>query len=228
MSHLTRLRSSVISGLALLLLALAPIAPAAAEDKSAAEATAKAAEAPAAAPAENNIMDGELFEGKADAPVTITEYSSFTCPHCASFHIDTYPSLKKKYIDTGKVKMVFRAFPLDPLAAAVSMLAKCVPADQHFAIVHKFFLTQKSWVQSSSPVESLKKIWNEAGFDGESFDKCLTNQKVLDGILSVKAKAAQELEIESTPTFDINGEVVRGARPFGDFEKLIKSRLSKK
>ena len=230
MSYSLRLRSSVFTLLAIGLLATASVTSASAEDK-AKGATSTETPAAAAPEAGNTAMaaeDQELFEGKADAPVVITEYSSFTCPHCATFHNDTYPALKKKYIDTGKVKLIFRPFPLDPLAAAVSMLAKCVPAEQHFPIVHKFFKEQKAWAYSKSPVDSLKKIWSESGFDSESFDKCLTNQKILDGILSVKAKAAQELEIQSTPTFDVNGEVVRGSLPFKELEKLIKSKLSKK
>lgn len=217
MSYHLRARSVVVSCLALALLAFAPAAPA------------SAAEAPAATtPEAANGPEGELFEGKADAPVTITEYSSFTCPHCATFHKETYPALKKKYIDTGKVKMVFRPFPLEPMAAMASMLTKCVPPEQHFSFVHKLFVEQKNWAYSQSVVDSLAKIWTEAGFARESFDKCLTNQKVLDGILSVKAKASQELEINSTPTFDINGEIVRGSLPLKDFEKLIKSKLDKK
>ncbi|PLX35749.1 MAG: disulfide bond formation protein DsbA [Hyphomicrobiales bacterium] len=217
MSYAQTARSLIISFLSLLFMALAPAI----------------AQEPATPPAAtgmeaNTTNDGELFEGKADAPVTITEYSSFTCPHCASFHTDTYPELKKKYIDTGKVKMVFRPFPLEPMAAAASMLAKCAPPEQHFSFVHKLFSEQKNWAYSQSVVDSLMKIWTDAGFDRESFDKCLKNQKVLDGILSVKAKATQELDINSTPTFDINGEIVRGALPFKDFDKLIKSKLAKK
>ncbi len=233
MSYSKRLRSLAFSFFAFSLLATVPATYASAEDKAKAPDGASSAEAPAAAaPAAEapamGVKDQELFEGDANAPVTITEYSSFTCPHCATFHNDTYPALKKKYIDTGKVKIIFRPFPLDPLAAAVSMLAKCVPPEQHFPIVHKFFKEQKAWAYSNSPVDSLKKIWSESGFESESFDKCLKNQKILDSILSVKAKAAKELEIQSTPTFDVNGEVVRGALPFKDFEKLIKSKLNKK
>lgn len=225
MSYILRLRSLFFSLLALTLLALMPTAPAMAQDKTM---TAPATtETPAAEP-KAEAGEQELFEGKADAPVTITEYSSFTCPHCATFHSEVYPALKKKYIDTGKVKMLFRPFPLEPMAAMASMLAKCAPAEKHFEFVHTLFSEQKNWAYSQNVVDSLAKIWTDAGFARESFDKCLTNQKVLDGILSVKAKAAQELEINSTPTFDINGEVVRGALPFKEFDKLITSKLKKK
>jgi protein-disulfide isomerase len=170
---------------------------------------------------------GDIIDGKADAPVTITEYSSFTCPHCANFHIEVYPTLKKKYIDTGKVKVIFRAFPLDPLAAAASMLTRCVDSKNYYAFVDLLFKQQKSWAYSNSPVDSLRKISLQAGLSSESFDKCLTNQKLLDGILKIKDTAAKVLEINSTPTFDVNGEVIRGGMPLKDFEKLIRAKLRK-
>ncbi len=171
------------------------------------------------------ILAEDRVEGSADAPVTIVEYSSFTCPHCASFHTDVYPGLKKKYIDTGKVKIIFRAFPLDPLAAAASMLAQCVEKDNFFPFIDVLFKQQKNWAYSQSPVESLRKISLQAGLSSDSFESCLKNQKLLDSILRVKDKAAKELKINSTPTFEVNGEVVRGSMPLKEFEKLIEAKL---
>ena len=169
----------------------------------------------------------DIIDGKADAPVTIYEYSSFTCPHCANFHQSVYPTLKKKYIDKGKVKVIFRAFPLDPLAAAASMLTRCVDKENYYAFINLLFKQQKSWAYSDSPVDSLRKISLQAGLSSESFDKCLTNQKLLDGILKIKDTAAKVLEINSTPTFDVNGEIIRGGMPLKDFEKLIRDKLRK-
>ncbi len=179
------------------------------------------------APAGGDYSLEDLIDGSPDAPVTIYEYSSFTCPHCANFHKEVYPALKKKFIDTGKVKIIFRAFPLDPLAAAASMLTRCVDQKNYYPFIDLLFKQQKSWAQSQSPVDSLRKISLQAGLSSESFDKCLTNQKLLDGILKIKDKAVKDLEINSTPSFEVNGEVIRGGMPLKEFEKLIRSKLRK-
>src|SRR5690554_935145 len=121
----------------------------------------------------------EMSLGKADAPVTIVEYASMTCPHCANFHKTTFPELKKKYIDTGKVRFIFREFPLDPLAAGGFMLARCAGKDdktKYFAMVETLFHQQKEWVVQK-PIEPLKSIAKQAGFTEQSFDQCLSDQK---------------------------------------------------
>ncbi|HHK73655.1 MAG TPA: DsbA family protein, partial [Rhizobiales bacterium] len=115
----------------------------------------------------------------------------------------------------------------DPLAAAASMLTRCVDKENYYAFINLLFKQQKSWAYSDSPVDSLRKISLQAGLSSESFDKCLTNQKLLDGILKIKDTAAKVLEINSTPTFDVNGEIIRGGMPLKDFEKLIRDKLRK-
>jgi len=141
-----------------------------------------------------------------------------TCPHCAHFHETTYPEMKKKYIDTGKIRFIFREFPLDPLAAAGSMLARCAGKDKFFPLVETLFAQQKEWV-TQKPLQPLLGIAKQAGFTQESFDKCLANQEVLNGIEEARQRAAQKLGVQSTPTFFINGKVVRGTLTIEELDK---------
>jgi protein-disulfide isomerase len=163
---------------------------------------------------------GEMVLGAENAPVTIIEYASMTCGHCANFHERTFPELKKRYIDTGKARLLFREFPLDPLAAAGSMLARCAGKDRYFAIVDILFRTQKQWVVQR-PLEPLMGIARQAGFTKESFEACLANQQVLDGIEWVRARGAEKFGVNSTPTFFINGKIHRGDIPIEELDKLI-------
>jgi protein-disulfide isomerase len=149
-------------------------------------------------------------EGAADAPVTVVEYASMTCPHCAHFHETTYPELKKKYIDTGKVRFIFREFPLDPLAAAGSMLARCAGKDKYFPMVDTLFSQQRVWVVQK-PLEPMLTIAKQAGFTKDSFEACLANQKLLDEIQASRVRASDKFGVNSTPTFFINGKIYRGA-----------------
>src|SRR5712692_3988529 len=161
---------------------------------------------------------GDQIMGAADAPVTIVEYASMTCPHCAHFHETVYPEMKKKYVDTGKIRFIFREFPLDPLAAAGSMLARCAGKDKFFPLVETLFAQQKEWV-TQKPLQPLLGIAKQAGFTQESFDKCLANQEVLNGIEEARQRAAQKLGVQSTPTFFINGKVVRGTLTIEELDK---------
>ncbi len=136
---------------------------------------------------------GDQAVGSPTAPVTIIEYASMTCPHCATFHETIYPEMKKKYIDTGKVRFIFREFPLDPLAAAGFMLARCAGKDKYFPLIETLFAQQKDWVVQK-PLQPMLAIAKQAGFTQESFDECLANQQVLNGIEEVRARAAQKFE----------------------------------
>src|SRR5207253_314258 len=151
---------------------------------------------------------GDEIQGQADAPVTIVEYASMTCPHCSHFHETTYPELKKKYIDTGKVRFIFREFPLDQLAAAGAMLARCAGKDKYFPMIETLFSQQKEWVVQK-PLEPMFNIAKQAGFTQQSFDECLANQQMLTGLQEGQKRATQ-LGVNSTPTFFINGKIVRG------------------
>ena len=163
---------------------------------------------------------GEMWLGDENAPVTVIEYASMTCPHCADFHEHVYPELKKRYIDTGKVRFIFREFPLDQLAAAGFMLARCAGKDKYFPLIETLFAQQKDWVVQR-PLQPLMGIARQAGFTQQTFDECLKNQQVLDGIEEVRSRAAQKFNVQSTPTFFINGKLLRGAPTLEELEKQI-------
>jgi protein-disulfide isomerase len=167
---------------------------------------------------------GEQSVGKADAPVTVIEYASMTCPHCAHFHETVFPEFKKNYIDTGKVRFIFREFPLDPLAAAGFMLARCGDKEKYFPMIETLFAQQKDWVVQK-PLQPLLAIAKQAGFTQESFDACLANQKVLDGLEEVRSRAAQKFQVNSTPTFFVNGKILRGAPTLEDLSKQVDSLI---
>ena len=153
--------------------------------------------------------DGDVVLGSDKAPVTIIEYASMTCPHCAHFSATTFPELQQRYIDTGKVRYILREFPLDPLAAAGFMLARCAGKDKYMAVVETLFAKQADWIVKE-PLAPLKEIAKQFGFTEESFNQCLTNQKVLDSIQAVRDRAAEKLGINSVPTFFVNGKKLVG------------------
>jgi protein-disulfide isomerase len=163
---------------------------------------------------------GDQVLGAADAPVTIIEYASMTCPHCSHFHKTVYPDLKKKYIDTGKVRFIFREFPLDPLAAAASMLARCAGKDKYFPLIETFFESQNDWVVQK-PLQPMFAIAKQAGFTQQTFDECLANQQMLNGIEETRTRAASKLNVNSTPTFFINGKLFRGALTVEELDKQV-------
>ena len=162
----------------------------------------------------------ELVLGKADAPVTIIEYASMTCPHCANFHATTFPKLKEKYIDTGKVRFIFREFPLDPLAAAGSMLARCAGEDKAMSLIDVLFDKQREWAVRQ-PLPPLLAIAKQAGFTQASFEQCLANQKLLDDIDVGRRRAMEKFGVNSTPTFFINGKIQRGSLTIEEVEKQL-------
>lgn len=169
----------------------------------------------------------DMVMGDAKAPVTIIEYASMTCPHCAHFQDATFPEIKKRYIDTGKVRYIFREFPLDNLAAAAFMLARCagqLDSSKYFAMVDTLFHQQATWAVEK-PLPPLLAIAKQAGFTEKSFNECLANQKILDGIEAVRQRAIDKFKVQSTPTFFINGKEVPGALPFDEMAKLIDAQL---
>ena len=149
--------------------------------------------------------------GEEGAPLTIVEYASMTCGHCANFHKATYPHLKKEYIETGKVRFIFREFPLDPVAAAAFMLARSVPDEKYFDVVDVMFAEQRNWAFSNDPYNSLLNFAKQIGFTQESFEKTLTDQALLDGINATRDRASSDFGVSSTPTFFFNGNKVSGA-----------------
>ncbi|MDS1138526.1 DsbA family protein [Nitratireductor indicus] len=172
----------------------------------------------------NKLMEAgaleDMVEGSADAPVTIVEYASMTCGHCANFHVNTYPALKEKYIDTGKVRLIMREFPFDPRAEAGFMLARC-SKDNYFAMVDVLFKQQNNWAPVQDAQAALLKIAKLAGFSQQSFEACLTDQKLLTDIRSVRERAASEFGVDATPTFFINGKKYSGAMSIDQMSAII-------
>lgn len=167
----------------------------------------------------------DMVMGKPDAPVTIVEYASMTCPHCAHFSTTTLPAIKEKYIDTGKAKLILREFPFDPRAAAAFMLARCAPEDRYYPLVEVLFKQQEQWAGAANAEEPLLQISKLAGFTQESFKACLTNQKLLDDVNAVRERGASEFGVNATPTFFINGTKYSGALSVDEMSAVIDGLL---
>ena len=164
---------------------------------------------------------GDKSLGDPKAPNVVIEYASMTCTHCQRFNAEVFKPFKAKYIDTGKVYYIFRDFPLDPLATSAIMLAHCAPPDRFFALVDLLFQKQKDWAFVDDPKTALFSLVKQAGFTQDSFDACLTNQKMLDGVNSVRDRAASKLGVNATPTFFINGKKKEGEQTLEDLDKLL-------
>ncbi|MBR1135785.1 MAG: thioredoxin domain-containing protein [Bradyrhizobium sp.] len=169
----------------------------------------------------------DMALGPADAAVTITEYASMTCPHCAAFNATVFPKLKAEYIDTGKVRYIFREFPLDIKAAAGSMLTRCIAngdAQKYFAVTDMLFRSQNDWVVKNT-TETLTRIGKQAGLSQQQVEACLKDQALLDKIAADQKYASDILRVDSTPTFFINGEKIKGESSIEEFQKRINPLL---
>ncbi len=169
----------------------------------------------------------DMVIGPATAPVTITEYASMTCPHCAAFNEQVFPKIKSEYIDTGKVRYIFREFPLDIKAAAGSMLSRCIAngdAPKYFAVTDMLFRSQNDWVTKNT-TETLTRIGRQAGLSQQQVEACLKDQALLDKIAADQKYASEVLRVDSTPTFFINGEKIKGEASFEEFAKKINPLL---
>jgi protein-disulfide isomerase len=172
---------------------------------------------------------GDLPEnamGKEDAPFTIVEYSSMTCPHCARFHKDVLPELKKKYIDTGKARYIIREFPLDNVAAAAFMLSRCVDQAKYFDFIDLLYVNQEEWAFGGNPLPGLQKFSKQVGFTEERFNQCLADEKTLAHIEAVRNKANTQFKVRATPTFFINGKKLDGVE-ISDFDKVLGGEAGK-
>lgn len=163
----------------------------------------------------------DIWEGDAKAPVTIIEYASMTCSHCASFHAGTYKALKKDYIETGKVRMTVRELPFDPLAMAAFMLARCEGPAKRNAMMDHLFATQRTWAFSKKPLEALIKVTRQAGMSQEAFEKCLKDRTLYENISKIRDHGTKNFKITSTPTFFINGMKTSGDQTIEAFAKII-------
>lgn len=167
----------------------------------------------------------DMVEGNADAPVTIIEYASITCSHCADFYQKTLPQIREKYIKTGKVRLIFREFAYDPRAAAGFMLARCVAEDRYFPLIQVLFDKQAEWAFVPDAKPPLVKIAKLAGLNDESFEACLKNQNILDGLNAALHRGRDEFGITATPTFFINGNKYEGALSVEQMSAVIDSLL---
>lgn len=186
--------------------------------------TATAASATPATTASSDLMTpgplGEKALGDPKAPNVVIEYASMTCSHCQRFHEEVFDAFKAKYIDTGKVYFILREFPLDPVATSAFMLARCAPPDQYFPIVDLLFEQQKNWAFVNDPASALLNMVKQAGFSQESFEACLRNQQVLDGVNWVKNRGSQ-LGVTATPTFFFNGRKVSGEQSLAEIDSIL-------
>lgn len=192
---------------------------------------------PAASATESTVDVAELLKegplpeqmlGNANAPVTIVEYASLTCSHCATFHTEAFAHLKQTYIDTGKVKFIYRDFPLDPLAYAGSLLTRCAGEGKFFPMLELLFRQQRTWAYAAQPEAALLQTVRQAGFTQESFATCLQDQKSYDALKQVRQRAMEKLSVDSTPTFFINGKIQRGAVSPQQLDALLEPHLKGK
>ena len=159
--------------------------------------------------------------GSEKAPVTVVEYASMTCSHCARFHNTVYPEFKKKYIDSGKVRFILREFPLDPIAAGAFALARCLPDDKYYPMVEVLFEQQKNWAFVPDPPKALLGIAKQAGFTEQTFETCLTDQKLAQKIEDSARRANEKFGVSGTPTFFFNGQTFRGEPSLEAISKAI-------
>jgi protein-disulfide isomerase len=167
----------------------------------------------------------EKFLGDPNAPVTMIEYASLTCPHCARFHNEVLPKIKRDYIDTGQVKLIYRDYPLDQFALKASLLARCAPNGHFFTFLHALFKAQELWARSGDPEAELSKIGRLGGIGEERFAVCTSDQRLIDYVLQQRIDAKEEYSIASTPSFIINGRKLKGALSFEMFQSVIESVL---
>ncbi|MGB6921780.1 MAG: DsbA family protein, partial [Methylovirgula sp.] len=163
----------------------------------------------------------DIAQGKADAPITMIEYASMTCTHCAAFHATTYPTLISKYVDTGKVRFILREFPLDPLATAAFMLARCSGPEKRNAVVDLLFDQQKNWAFTDKPLEALANLLKQTGMTQATFETCINDQSLYEKVDQERDNAAQKFGIDATPTFFINGRKISGEVTPDALDKLL-------
>ena len=175
-----------------------------------------------------NIKDTDFVLGSPESPITIIEYASMSCSHCADFHNDTLESLKTEYIDTGKVKFVFRDFPFNYPALVGSMILRCVPNDARYQYMNALYKLQKNWVrrEHSDTKKELYKIMQSGGMQQEDFDACLSDINLENDILEDVMNAQKEFNIRSTPSFIINGVLYSGNKNIKEFRQIIDKILS--
>jgi protein-disulfide isomerase len=181
---------------------------------------------PGAAPdpvAASRLSSDDRLLGNPNAPITIIEYASLTCPHCAAFETLTLPEIKKQWIDTGKAKLVYRDFPLDGSAVKASLLARCAPPDRFYSLLETLFSSQGTWAREGDPAEALGQIAKDGGFDDDKLHSCMKDDAMQNKILASRLQGEKEFGVASTPTFFINGVKLVGAQPYEKFDEALKA-----
>ena len=163
---------------------------------------------------------GDRVLGKATAPVTVIEYVSLTCPHCANFQKTLFPRVKKEFIDTGKVRYIVREFPIGHMSGAAAIVNRCAPEDKYFFLLNQFLTRQPEWVSQEVRPDALYSVAKSSGMTRETFDKCLSNQTIIDGLTEVKQRGRQ-FGVIGTPTFFINGRKAQGEVTFDEIKAMI-------
>jgi len=167
------------------------------------------------------IMKDDFIFGKETAPVTLIEYASLTCPHCAQFHQNTLPAIKKEYIETGKVKLVYRDFPLDQLALSGSMIARCAGRDRYYAFIDVMFAQQATWARDPNPLAALSRIARLGGMSQAKFDECIKDKKIADTVVQQRLDGDKKFGINATPTVIINGKRYSGGLTIEQFRAVV-------
>jgi protein-disulfide isomerase len=169
----------------------------------------------------------EMTMGAADAPVTLVEYAMLTCPHCAAFHAEVFPQIKVNFIDTGKVRLVFREVYFNKPSLWAAMIARCAPSDRYFGIVERMFETQADWVgveDSEAMLEKLYGIGRQAGLTDAEMDACMQDRELAEALVAEYQKNAGADGIEATPTFLIDGKKVSNMG-YEEFEAALNAAL---
>ncbi|MBS0538197.1 MAG: DsbA family protein [Proteobacteria bacterium] len=189
-------------------------------------ATAQSAQpAPATGKSLLDVQPGDHVMGDAKAPITLIEYASLTCPHCAHFATTVLPEIEKKWVQTGKVKVVFRDFPLDQIATKAAQLAECSGNDKYYAVLDMIFRGQGNWATASDPIAELSKSLRIAGMGDNEVKACLANDAVATGVIN-DYRGGESLGVNSTPTLFINGEQFKGARSIEELDAVF-TKLAK-
>lgn len=183
---------------------------------------------PKAATADDVLLAGPLGDrvmGKPNAPVTVIEYASLTCPHCANFQRNVFPRVKKEFIDTGKVRFIVREFPIGHTSGTAAIINRCAPEDKYFALFNAFLTRQPEWVSLEIRPDAIYAVAKSSGMSRETFDKCLTNQSIIDALTGVKQRGRQ-FGVKGTPTFFINGQKAQGEITFDQIKSMIEQQPS--
>jgi len=173
------------------------------------------------------LYEDDHILGQAAAPVTILEFASLTCPHCAAFHKDTLPEVKKEWIETGRARLVFRHFPLDKVALRAAAVADCIPGDGFFGFLGVLFANQAKWAHAEDPFQVIGQYAALAGLDKATYEACLNDDAKIDSILARQADGSKKYNIASTPSFVVNGTPVVGNQSYQEFSKVLEQAATK-